>query len=523
MFSRFLVGTLAAVVLALTVVAVTLPRMAMGLLLSAKQHELLDRGAEVLEVASAYLGGTLPEDEAASYLSAVGSAGDVEVWVVDSRGTIVLDLGQTGWVGPSAAGRSPVGPSSVGPGPGGPGHGRMLRGHQLSSDETASVLGGQPWCATGLRWPFSDPVVSVAVPVRAPGGDRVLGAVFLHTPVSGVAATAAQLRRDLLLAAGVGLAASFVAAVVLSRNVTGPIGEMSRMAGRIAQGDLDVRAPECGPAEVARLGRALNSMAAGLAASREESRRLEAVRRDLVTSVSHDLRTPITAIRGYTEPLLDGTVTDEATRRRYLETIRAETEALSALVTDLLELNRLEAGAASLKLAPVDVGQLAREAAARFAVRSEASGVALRTDVAPDVPPVLADEGRIARVIANLLDNAFKFTPRGGEVQLGVRADEGYVVIAVRDTGPGIAPADLPHIWERFYKADRSRHRGREPGDSAGWTSDGSGLGLAIVKETAEAHSGWVEVTSEPGRGAEFRVLLPKQAPPADGRAETVP
>ncbi len=507
LFSRFLFGTIIAVVLALVVVALSLPRMAEGLLLAAKQRDLLGRGAEAEAVASAYLSGNLPELQAKTYLAALGAADDMEAWIVDRQGTIVLDSSREGApaLAPGAAG--------------GFGRGMRLRGHHLPGPDAAVVLGGRPLSATGTRWPYSDPVVSVGVPVRTPGGTGVLGALFLNSPVSGVAQTAAELRKDLLLAAGVGLIAALGAAVALSRNVTGPIREMCGMACRIAEGDLDVRAPVGGPGEIGELGRSLNIMAAGLAASREEGLRMETLRRDLVANVSHDLRSPITAIRGYIEPLLDGTVTDEATRRRYLKTARTEAEALGALVTDLLELNRLDAGASSLKLSPVDLGQLAREAAARFALRSEETGVTLRAETAAEgLGPVLADEGRVARAIANLLDNGFKFTPRGGEIRLAVdrapgpapgSTGPGEVVISVRDTGPGVAPSDLPLVWERFYKADRSRHR-RTPGGS----SEGSGLGLAIVKEVAEAHGGRVEVESEPGQGAEFRVYLPLRPPP---------
>lgn len=535
LFARLLGGTVLAVVLALTVVALALPRMAESFLLLAKERDLAARGRQASSVAAAYLEGVLSEAEAQTFLRALGASGDTEAWIIDRQGMIVLDSSPEGAPIP---GLDP-GPGIVGFRPGmglgmGLGHGQhwgwRVRGFRLLGPDAAQVLSGEEWSATGTRWPYDDPVVSVAVPARSTaGGSDVLGAVFLNSPVSGIAETAAALQKYLLYAAGVGLVAAFGMAVVTSRNVTRPVREMSLMAGRIARGDLDVRAPLGGPAEIAELGRSLNTMAGSLAASREEGRRLETMRRDLVANVSHDLRSPITAIRGYVEPLLDGTVEDEATRRRYLETVRAETDALGLLVADIMELTRLEAGPASLKLDRVDIGQLARETAARYAVRAEEAGIGLEVEVAPDLPPLVADEGRVTRAIQNLLDNAIKFTPCGGKVTLGVRPGEGEVVIAVRDTGIGISPADLPLVWERFYKADRSRHRApavsRAGGDEASRavtrTTEGSGLGLAIIKEIAEAHGGRVEVESEPGRGAEFRLHLPAghSSPSAGGGA----
>lgn len=498
LFARLLLGTVLSVVLALAVVALTVPRMAENLLLESKERELTTHGIQAGSVVSAYLTGALPEAEAKAFLMALSAPGDTEAWIVDRAGLIVLDSSRAGAPVAAADARSRFGH----------GPGWQVRGNQLAADMAACILAGQPWSTTGSIWPYADPVVSVGVPVLGPG-QGVLGAILLNSPVSGVAETAAALRRDLFLAAGVGLLASLGAAVVLGRSVTRPIREMTGMAGRIADGDLEARAPDGGPGEVGGLGRSLNTMAVRLAASREEERRLVATRRDLVANVSHDLRSPITAIRGFIEPLLDGTVSDEPMRRRYLETARAETEALGVLVTDLVELTRLEAGLGSLKLSEVDVGQLMAEAGARYAMRSEETGITLKVSASGELPPLVADEGRVTRAVANLLDNAFKFTPRGGEIRLSAAAAEEAggglgpaIVIAVADNGPGISPEDLPRVWERFYKADRSRSR----------QTDGSGLGLAIVKEMAEAHGGRVEVESETGRGSEFRVYLPLRA-----------
>lgn len=518
-FAKFLLSTVAAVLCALAVVALFLPRLVENFLLEAKERELLLRATQAQAVLAPYLAGQMPEETAQAVITALGATEDSEVWVVDSHGTVVLESGAPGMMG-SASGQSlgqPSGPMM----PWWAGHrtGRRLRGTHLGGEDVLGVLAGRSWSGRGPRWPYTDPVVSVGVPILGPGGSggtggpagagdaggvggpsgggaAALGAVYLNSPVAGVARTAAQLARYLVLAGAAGLLASLGIAAVMSRNITSPVRRMNLMAKRMAEGDFELRAAT-GPDEIGQLGESLNVMAARLSESREESRRLDAMRRDLVANVSHDLRSPVTAIRGFVEPLLDGTVTDEVTRRRYLETIRSETDSLGALVADLLELGRLEAGAASLTMEPLDCGQLAREAAARYEPRAREAGVSLRVELPEGLPAINADEGRVARVLSNLLDNALKFTPRGGEVVLEVEPASGEVRVSVADNGPGIAPEDLPRVWERFYKVDKSRR------------PEGSGLGLAIVKEIAQAHGGRVAVESRPGEGSRFDVFFP--------------
>lgn len=504
-------GSVLSVLAALLVVALTVPSLARSLLLAERRDDLLRRAEVAGGPAAQYLSGELDPAQALALLRAVAAPGDVEVWLVDRQGTVVLEGGAEGETPeqtrevPGTSRGTPGGPRGRGSGFGG----RRVFGTHLTDPDTHRVLGGQGWTAVGLRWPYTEPVVSVAVPVRGAGG-AVIGALLLHSPVSGVAAVAARLRADLMLAAAVGLVVALGLAVVTGRSLSRRVAGISEMADRVARGDLDARVPE-GPDELGRLGRTLNAMAQRLASAREEERRLEAARRELVASVSHDLRSPVTAIRGFVEPLFDGTVTDEATRRRYLETIRTETEFLGRLVGDLLELGRLEAGPASLRLEPVDLGRLVRETAERYGARAREAGLDLRVRVFGGLPPVTADEARVARALANLLDNAFRFSPRGGRVDLRVglvRSPGGApeVAVKVRDRGPGLDPRELTHVWERFWRADPARRR-RRPGEVE--TTDGTGLGLAIVREVAQAHGGRVAVRSRPGWGSEFAFFLP--------------
>ncbi len=230
-----------------------------------------------------------------------------------------------------------------------------------------------------------------------------------------------------------------------------------------------------------------------------EFRRLEWLRRELTANVSHELRTPLTSIKGFAETLLGGAMRDEATCRHFLHIINKESDRLVKLVDDLLDLSRLEGKRVSLELGQVNVGALVSETVARMRPLAGRRDLQLRPAPPPEVL-VLADRDRLAQVLTNLLDNAIKFTPDGGWIAVGWRAANGEVEVSVADSGPGIAEKDLPHVFERFYKADRAR--AAVPG--------GSGLGLAITKHIVEAHGGRIRVASTPGAGTTFTFTIPQ-------------
>jgi two-component system phosphate regulon sensor histidine kinase PhoR len=227
-------------------------------------------------------------------------------------------------------------------------------------------------------------------------------------------------------------------------------------------------------------------------------RRLERARRELTANVSHELRTPLTSIKGFAETLLGGAMRDEGTCRRFLDIIDKETNRLVKLVDDLLDLSRLESKRLSLELGQVRVRDVVTDTVVKM--RPLAGGRALELAPAEAEVTVLADRDRLAQVLTNLLDNAIKFTPDDGRIAVGWRTLNGEVEVTVADDGPGILPADLPHVFERFYKADRSR--AAVPG--------GTGLGLAITKHIVDAHGGRIRVASAPGAGTTFAFTLPR-------------
>ncbi len=229
-----------------------------------------------------------------------------------------------------------------------------------------------------------------------------------------------------------------------------------------------------------------------------ELRQSERLRRELTANVSHELRTPLTSIKGFTETLLDGAMREEDTCRRFLTIINSEADRLVKLVDDLLDLSRLESKRATLDLRPVDVGALVAHAVDKLQPLARTGGLTVDLHSLPGVW-VTADRDRLEQVLTNLIDNALKYTPAGGRVQVSVTLDNGDVAVAVSDTGRGIRPEDVPHVFERFYRADRSRTRG----------SGGTGLGLAIAKHIVEAHGGRIGVRSQMDEGTTFTFTLP--------------
>ena len=231
-----------------------------------------------------------------------------------------------------------------------------------------------------------------------------------------------------------------------------------------------------------------------------ELRRLEQVRTEFVANVSHELRTPLTAIQGYLETLLSGALEDRAHARRFLEVVARHTERLGRLLNDLTDLSNIELGKISLRIEPTELGEVVDSVTGIIRLRAQSAGVTLDAVLAADLPRVRADRDRLAQILINLVDNAVKYTPAGGQVTVSAHATSpGLVEVAVRDTGVGIPAPDLPRITERFYRVDKARSR--ELG--------GTGLGLAIVKHLVIAHGGELRIASEVDKGTLVRFTLP--------------
>ncbi|HUE76125.1 MAG TPA: ATP-binding protein [Chloroflexota bacterium] len=228
-----------------------------------------------------------------------------------------------------------------------------------------------------------------------------------------------------------------------------------------------------------------------------EVRRAEQIRREFVANISHELRTPIASLKALVETLEEGALEDPPAAREFVGRMHVEVDGLARLVQELLELSRIESGQTRLQPEPTDTDLLIHDAAERLRAQADRAGVALRIDSATQVPAVMADRPRIEQVLINLIHNAVKFTPPGGDVTVSAVNVGDEVIFYIRDTGPGIPVEEHSRVFERFYKADRSR------------ASSGTGLGLAIVKHIVLNHGGRIWVESTPGEGATFAFTLP--------------
>lgn len=317
--------------------------------------------------------------------------------------------------------------------------------------------------------------------------------VMLAVPVRDIQPPWRELATPLIASGAIALVVSTIVAFFLSNSITRPLAAITRATEAMARGDYQQSISVAGEDEIARLATGFNRMARAVEQARQSQR-------DFLANVSHDLRTPLTSISGFAQAILDGQVSDTEGYIHAAAIIQEEAGRMSDLVEELLDLARLEAGNVKMARERLDLTALVRSSIEARTPQAVAAGVTLRAE-GTGVPAVIGDESRLKQVFDNLLDNAIKYTPSGGTVTVSIRQDGKWVAVAVADTGRGIPREDLPRIFERFYRADKSR------GETVG-----AGLGLAIVKEIVSAHGGRITVESEEGQGSVFTVFLP----PAD-------
>jgi len=289
----------------------------------------------------------------------------------------------------------------------------------------------------------------------------------------------------------------FIAGTLIERIEL--LGDASR---RVARGELHTRLSVRGNDELTQLARMFNSMAEELEAVDAQKRALEQTRRDLVAWASHDLRSPLAAVRAMNEAILDGVVDDEVTITRYRQQMQREIEHLGHLIDDLFELAQMDVGHLALERRPTDLGMLVEETLESLAARAAESYVDLSSTIPTDLPKVNLAIDKIERVLYNLLDNGLRHTPTGGSIYVDVEKRQHDVNLRVRNTGSAIDPADLPHIFDRFYRGENARTPHRDG-------QRGAGLGLAITRGFIEAHGGRIIVESDPECGTTFTVTLP--------------
>lgn len=421
---------------------------------------------------------------------------------------------QGNWQGVESLLNNPWGGSMMGDGMGmGEGNWGMGQGWDgMETDGEMGMGGSNLWSMMGIRLLLADTqgtiiVDSVAldtgkiisstdlaagVPILV--GNQQVGTllpVYAGTNVSNPAGDfISSVNHSTWLAGVIAAVVALLLGSVLFFQIVSPIRKLTSAAQKIAAGDLNQRIPTRSQDEIGTLAVSFNQMADSLAQHEE-------LRRNLIADVAHELRTPLTIIQGNLEAMLDGIL---PTSPEEIATLRDEAAMLTRLVADLRLLSLAESGQLKLERAKINVVELITRAVEPFRLQAQSSEVHLNLDLASNLPQIEVDVDRMTQVIRNLLGNALRHTPAGGRVTVACQSDKPHELsVIVSDTGEGIPPDDLPYIFDRFYRADKSRSR----------ASGGSGIGLAIVKQLVEAHGGKVWVESQPGRGATFAFTLP--------------
>ncbi|HWR45378.1 sensor histidine kinase [Sporomusa sp.] len=526
------------VALVLTSVSVGVSLLIREYFIASKQRELTDKAYETARVVSRYYDGQINYGQLAGFINSIDSLLSARVWVIDNAfNLIAASEEQRGPAGGfhHRAGmmkKSPMDLAGDCDMPGGPG--KMLRhGHGMGQERGMDWQAGRPgkvaeqnqahnragitgldeirqqieagggtaWVKTFYHPYYEENMLVVGVPLKPDG--QVQGTVLINAPLSEFDSFLSRIYWYIAAAGTVVVLITIFIANYLSAGIIRPLKSMQAVASAMAGGDYSVQANIDTHDEVGDLSQSLNSLATALKDFVRKTDKTDKLRRDFVANVSHELRTPLTIMRGYNEALLDGTISEPIQVAKYHRVMRDEAVRLEKLINELLDLSQLEAQTATLETEQVSLAEIIDNIVTLFKQRSTEKGVTLRADIAEHLPDINGNGDRLTQLVLILLDNALKFTPAGGIITASLTAAGRSLILTIADTGIGIPPEDLPYIWERFYKADKSHTR----------TGGGTGLGLAIAREIINLHGAEVEVSSTPGERTVFTVTFCLQVP----------
>ncbi|MGD8401494.1 MAG: ATP-binding protein [Bacillota bacterium] len=452
-----------------------------------KATNMLSHAREITKISGTYLDATGLNASDGSVLELLDSFTNARVWIVASNGDVLYmsrRRRRRDGSGPHY-GRSP----------------HLGIAANADRDLIKTVLQGREVVRKGYSNFYREPMLMVGTPIYT-GAGQIRGAVFLHAPRIGITAVLHRAYRILGIASLAVIVLIGIMGVFYSRRITQPLQRMNRIALEMAEGNYAVRTNIKLSDEVGQLSRSIDYLAAKLGDTISELERLEQMRKDLISNVSHEFRTPLTLIRGAAETLIDGVAPDERAVRQQYQRILQETGGLERLVNDLLDLSRIQAGKFDLHPEELDLTALVTEAGANLQSIAARKKISIVTDIATPLPPLTGDYYRLRQVLVIFLDNAIKYSEAGTQIVITLRMTDQTAFITIKDQGIGIPPAELQYIWERFYKVDKVR----------GKSGSGAGLGLTIAKYLIEAHHGRVTVESELGRGTTVEIALPFQS-----------
>jgi signal transduction histidine kinase len=375
----------------------------------------------------------------------------------------------------------------------GPGHGpQEMRPFTLTDQNGMVIFSTDRKYKQGTRLAGDD--LELGLPIR--NNEQIVGILIAtRMPFEGNQRELEFIERTnltLLYGALIGAVIALLLGIFLSRTLTRPIRELTQATHAVSEGDLSQQVTVHSNDELGELAKAFNKM------STELSRSVN-TRKQMTADIAHELRTPLSLILGHAEAVHDGVL--QPTRENF-EIIREEATRLEHLVNDLRTLSLADAGELSINLQVIEPARLIQEVAALYQYQTQKKNISLDVDIAPALPTIEVDPGRMTQVLTNILDNATRHTPAGGRILLSAKQINDQVELSIQDSGPGLRAEDLERIFERFYRADASRQRdGEVPG--------GSGLGLAIAKSIVQAHNGQLSAGSDAGSGLKIKILLP--------------
>lgn len=370
-------------------------------------------------------------------------------------------------------------------------------GYLMASGDVKKVLAGESRVFRGINEAVKIEVLSVAVPVKK--GEAVTGAVIVSHSMADIESQMSDFQNAIVNVGMGGIILATFLSLLFSRSLSRPLIQMNNVALALSGGDFSRRVEVRSGDEIGVLAGSLNKLSDELQEKKDELERLDQTRKDFVAGVSHEIRTPLAIIQGYAEALHDGVAGSEEDRRQCIDGIVRESERLRRLISDLLDLRRIESGMEYIDMYDFDPGPVIREAVLKMRTLAERKGVTLLLEVGEYIPAVRANPDRLEQVMTNLIENALRVTPGGGVITVKIAGEGCFARIAVTDSGPGIPLDQQALIWEKFYKVDKSRAR---------TDSGGTGLGLATVRRLVERMGGGVGVESIPGKGSTFTFTL---------------
>lgn len=426
-----------------------------------REKLMIDEGQEINAMLSEFAVGDINIDKWNQELSVIDRLINATIWIVDKEGLIYSQSKYTD---------------------------KSWAGVTLSKDEIESILKGENVVKKGyFGGRFNQPVLTVGIPMKING--KIEGAIFMHASITEMNKTLMNIFFMMLLSVSVAFIIGFILISYASRRIARPLKEMSIASEKISKGDFSVRVKEDEDDEIGDLAKSFNIMA-------RELEQMENIRKEFVANVSHELRSPLTSIQGYIDGIVDGTIPEDKIYY-YLNIAQKETRRMARLIYELLDIAKMESGEFPLKISEFDINELIRIAVIKFENKISEKDLSVKVDFDEEKNIVVADKDKIEQVLINLIDNAIKFSNVGGTIKIYTYGHDGKVEVSIKDNGKGISKEDKEHIWDRFYKADKSRS-----------TEEGTGLGLYIVRNIINAHNEEIWVESELGKGTMFVFTL---------------